>query len=92
MNIMAQPKFTEIDIVRVVNLLMPNDKRGNMGSTEIKRDPIVGDIGTVVYVHPKIEGLEQAYIVECCDNDGRPYWLADFLEGELETSSINEKI
>jgi hypothetical protein len=92
MDIMAQPKFKEINTVRVVNLLMPNEKRGNMGATDIKRDPKVGDTGTVVHVHPKIDGLEQAYIVECCDNDGRPFWLADFLEDELEISSINEKI
>ena len=91
MDIIAQPKFKELDIVRVVKLIMPNEKRGNMGAADIKRDPIAGDVGTIVHVHSKVKGLEQAYIVECCDNEGRPYWLADFLEAELEIDSNDGK-
>ncbi len=79
-----EPKFKEYDIVKVVKLLMPNNKRGNMGAEDIRRDPVVGDRGTIVHIHPAIKSLEQGYIVECCDQEGRPYWLADFLESELQ--------
>lgn len=84
---MIEPKFKEYDIVKVVKLLMPNDRRGNMGAADIKRDPSVGDSGTIVHIHSPIEGLEQGYIVECCDIDGKPYWLADFMQSELEIVS-----
>ncbi len=91
MGTMAQPKFKDLDRVRVVNLIMPNEKRGNIGAADIKRDPMVGDVGAIVHVHPKTGNLEQAYIVECCDIEGRPYWIADFLEDELKIDSINRK-
>ena len=88
---MVEPKFKEYDIVKVVKLLIPNDRRGNMGAADIKRDPSVGDSGTIVHIHSSIEGLEQGYIVECCDKDGKPYWLADFMQSELEIVSDESK-
>ncbi len=91
MGILAKPKFKDLDRVIVVNLIMPNERRGNMGAVDIKRDPIVGDVGTIVHVYSRVENLEQAYIVECCDIEGRPYWIADFLEDELEIHSLNGK-
>lgn len=81
---MTEPEFKEYDIVKVVKLLMPNHKRGNMGAADIRRDPLIGDTGTIVHIHSAVNGLEQGYIVECCDKEGRPYWLADFLQSELE--------
>jgi hypothetical protein len=79
---MEKINFQEYDIVRVVRLTTP--ERYNVGGNpSIKRQPNIGDIGTIVHAYPIIPGKEKAYIVECLGEEGT-YWVCDFYEHELE--------
>jgi hypothetical protein len=68
--------FKELDIVVVRALLTPT--RHVDGTDTIKRQPRVGDQGTIVHVLGP-----EAYIVESVDAAGMTVWLADFRADEL---------
>ena len=76
-------RFSEYDVVRVVKLL--EAERSITGSEGSTRQPIVGDVGAIVFVHD-ISDISKTpvYIVECVDDAGMTVWLADFQEDELE--------
>ena len=67
----------ENDVVRVVAL------SGSRRPPDFGREPVVGDEGTVVFVHDAIPGQEPGFAVECLDAEGATVWLADFLASEL---------
>lgn len=78
----------EYSIVRIVRLL-PNEDRFIDRSEGIKRQPEVGDSGTIVHINEP----GKSYIVECCDEEGQTIWLADFDELELEPlGAMSERI
>jgi hypothetical protein len=68
----------EYDGVRVVRLKTPG--RHFDGTENVKRQPEVGDVGTIVHVNAPGEN----YIVESVDSGGYTVWLADFSFNELE--------
>jgi hypothetical protein len=70
-------RVTELDTVRVEQLLKPN--RAFDGTEAIKRAPQSGDVGTVVHVHHQ----DSTYTVEAVDSNGNTLWLADFVLEEL---------
>jgi hypothetical protein len=72
-------EFHEYDVVRVTQLLQPD--RHFTGYESIKRPPQVGDVGTIVDIHPEMGSW---CIVECVAGDGSTIWLADFMTNELE--------
>ena len=68
--------FQEFDVVIVRALLTP--ARRVDGTEGVVRQPIVGDVGTIVHVHTPSD-----YIVESVDDRGYTIWLADFSINEL---------
>ena len=68
--------FNELDCVVVRALQSPT--RHVDGTEGIKRQPRVGDQGTVVHVLGS-----NAYVVESVDHAGMTIWLADFSVDEL---------
>jgi hypothetical protein len=77
----SAPRLEELDVVRVVSL--KESKRAIAGTEGVKRQPRVGDKGTVVHVHCTADE-EPAFIVECVSPEGYTLWLADFVLSELE--------
>ena len=75
------PDLNEYDVVRVAKLRLSRESRAIMGSPDILREPQIGDIGTILISYG---GQSNAFIVECCDDMGRSFWVADFLTEELE--------
>lgn len=71
----------ELDVVRVVALR--NIDRSFEGTEGVKREPRVGDRGTVVHAHPT-GSHEAAFIVEAVAPDGHTLWVADFVASELQ--------
>jgi len=74
-------ELDEYDTVRIKQLILQNDMRGLIS---ILRDPIVGDIGTIMIKYPPQPHLPPTYIIECCDNNGSAYYIGDFIADELE--------
>jgi len=68
--------FHELDVVLVRRLR--STTRPVDGTDGVKRQPRVGDQGTIVHVPGP-----QSYVVENADRGGRTIWLADFVEDEL---------
>jgi len=68
--------FNELDTVVVRALATPT--RHVDGTDAVKRQPRVGDLGTIVYVLGP--GF---YVVESVDAAGMTVWLADFRAAEL---------
>jgi hypothetical protein len=68
--------FKELDIVVVRSLR--REVRPVDGTEGIRRQPLVGDVGTVVHVLGPAD-----YVVECVDTDGRTAWVADLNVDEL---------
>jgi hypothetical protein len=74
----------EYDVVRIKALLLSESERMILGSNEIKRKPVLGDIGTIVHI-PQVRGGDtKIFIVECTNNEGKTYWISDFTIDELE--------
>jgi hypothetical protein len=76
----------ELDVVKIVRLDKP--RRRVTGSESILRQPIIGDIGTVVHI-TEINPDEWSYTIECVSEDGRTYWLAEFINEEIEVLHRN---
>ena len=72
--------FNEYDVVRLTKDV-PLDRVDRSASDA--RQPVVGDVGTVLIVHVVPPGAESAYIVECVDASGGTTWMADVLQSEL---------
>lgn len=71
----------EHDVVKVRSLRVA--RREVEGSPGICRQPLIGDVGTVVNV------LDCAnFLIECVDDDGATIWLSDFHRDELELIQI----
>jgi hypothetical protein len=68
--------FRELDVV-VIRALRSASRRVE-GTDRVKRQPRIGDQGTVVEVIGP-----QEYVVESVDDAGLTVWLADFAEDEL---------
>jgi hypothetical protein len=68
--------FRELDTVVIKALITAT--RHVDGSEAAKRQPRVGDQGTIVHVIGP-----QNYVVESVDSDGMTLWLADFRADEL---------
>jgi hypothetical protein len=73
----AAGNFREYDVVRVARLR--TETRYISGTPGGMRQPIVGDLGTIVMVY---DGSHLA--VESVDSKGMTVWLADFTSDELE--------
>jgi len=72
--------FNELDRVQVVRLRHPTREVG--GTERVRRQPRVGDFGTVVSLLHR--GSDPpAYYVECVDDDGLTVWLTEFDRDEL---------
>jgi hypothetical protein len=71
----------ELDVVRVVALHQKG--RAHEGTESVKREPRVGDMGTVVHVYEPKAG-EPLFAVEAIDKDGLTLWLADLKGAELK--------
>jgi len=72
--------FKELDQVQVVRLR--HATREVDGTQRVRRQPRVGDLGTVVAVLQR--GSEApGYHVECVDDDGLTVWLTEFDRDEL---------
>jgi hypothetical protein len=80
------PRFVPFDGVRVIRLLDPD--RPYDGADGIARPPRIGDEAVVVHFNPfgpgELDPRTPLYILECVAAGGRPYWIADFAEEELE--------
>jgi hypothetical protein len=74
---MASSLFSPGDVVRVARL--EEDDRDVDSSVDPPPQPRVGNTGRVIE-----EVADGIYLVERCTDDGRPLWLAEFLERELE--------
>ena len=72
--------FSEYDVVRLTKDV-PLDRVHS--SEDDTRQPVVGDVGTVLIAHIVPPGEERAYIVECVDSSGGTLWMADVLQSEL---------
>lgn len=73
-------EFQEYEKVRIKRLEQP--QRYIDGSANIKRQPQIGDVDTIVFM------LDNSNcIVECVNKDGFTVWLADFNIAELERVS-----
>ena len=72
--------FNEYDLVRLTKDV-PQERVHSSGDDA--RQPIIGDIGTVLIVHAVRTGEDRAYIVECVDASGGTSWMADVFQSEL---------
>lgn len=73
-------QIEELDVVRVMALRTSG--RHFDGSEGVKREPRIGDTGTVVHAYPT--GAEEpAFIVEAVTSEGYTLWVADFVASEL---------
>jgi hypothetical protein len=71
-------EYSVVRVVRLSSLDRPYD-----GTDKVRREPRVGDIGTIAHVYsPK-----KAFIVECIDSEGLTLWVPDFVVEELELLS-----
>jgi hypothetical protein len=77
-------KLEEYDVVKIKALLLSESERMNLGSDNIKRNPIIGDTGTIVHIATLKDGTKKMFIVECINHDGYAYWISDFIIEELE--------
>ena len=64
--------------MKIVKLLNPT--RAFDGTPSVKREPRIGDVGTIVYGN---QGLN-LWSAEMVDADGMTVWLADFSSEELQ--------
>lgn len=71
----------ELDVVRVV-ALREKDRRFD-GTEGVKREPRIGDTGTVVHAYATGE-QEARFMVEAVAPSGHTLWVADFAAGELK--------
>jgi len=76
----SAPIFNELDQVQVVRLHQAT--REIDGTERVRRQPRIGDRGTVVAL---LQGGSDApgYYVECVDDDGLTVWLTGFDSDEL---------
>jgi len=74
-------RFQEYDVVRITRLLTPS--RENSGTEAVRRQPQVGDVGTIVYVLHDA-GTDSKYVVERVNEKGMTVWLCDFDHKELD--------
>jgi hypothetical protein len=75
------PFFNEYDVVKVVKLLKA--ERYIDGSAALKRQPRIGDEGTILHIPPNLSDPPEMMIVECSDPEGQVIWIADFSPEEL---------
>ena len=73
--------LAEYQTVRIKTLFREGDADHPFG--EYQRLPHVGDIGTIIDISEPTEG-QTTYTVEHGGPDGRPIWIANFVEEELE--------
>lgn len=67
----------ELDVVRITSL--GSVERAVDGSPGVVRQPVVGDLGTIVHlIRPT------RFIVECVDNQGMTVWISDFDLDEVQ--------
>jgi hypothetical protein len=74
----------EYDLVRIKALLLSETERMNLVSDDITRKPVLGDIGTIVHIPPVGIGDPKIFIVESSNNEGKTYWISEFIIEELE--------
>jgi hypothetical protein len=66
------------ETVKIVQLLDEKEAAGTMGLVE---DPVVGDVGKIIYEYPD---PDRRVTVEKTDVEGNTIWIADFIPEELE--------
>lgn len=67
----------ELDVVRITSI--GSVERAVDGSPGVVRQPVVGDLGTIVHlIRPT------RFIVECVDNQGMTVWISDFDLDEVQ--------
>ena len=76
--------FKELDAVKVVRLTTAI--RDVDGTERVRRQPRVGDLGTVVAVLSRSAG-PPGYYVESVNDEGLTVWLAEFDGDELAPAS-----
>ncbi len=74
------PIFNELDQVQVVRLHQA--AREVDGTERVRRQPRVGDLGTVVALLQRGSDTP-GYYVECLNEDGLTVWLTEFDRDEL---------
>lgn len=76
----VQP-IEELDVVRIVSLSAQG--RHFDGTDGVKREPRIGDTGTVVHAYATAE-QEAKFMVEAVASSGHTLWVADFAVSELK--------
>ena len=72
--------FNELDAVKVIRL--STSTRDVEGTERVRRQPKVGDLGTVVAVLSRTSS-SPGYYVESVNDEGLTVWLAEFEGDEL---------
>jgi hypothetical protein len=67
----------ELDVVRITSI--GTAERTVDGSPGFVRQPLVGDVGTIVHVVGPTR-----FIVECLDTEGMTVWISDFDLDEVQ--------
>lgn len=67
----------EQDVVRITSI--GTAERTVDGSPGVVRQPVVGDMGTIVHVVGPTR-----FIVECVDGEGQTLWISDFDLDEIQ--------
>jgi hypothetical protein len=75
------------DAVRIVQLNEPAVR--HLVVPNAQRVPRLGDVGTIVEVHPTDAGPR--FLVESDDGDGEIVWLAEFAADEIELEAEFEQ-
>ena len=70
----------ELDVVRIVRF--KEASRQFSGTEGVMRAPEIGDKGTVVHMHERINS-EPEFMVESVNGEGFTLWLADFALSEV---------
>ena len=76
-----RPQFSEYDCVKITAIRKPIDTADDGIS---RRNPVVGDIATVVMVYTDPPGYE----LECCDTDGVPWYLISVAIDDLDLEIV----
>ena len=66
------------ETVKIVKLEGEKEAAGSMG---LVQDPVVGDVGKIIYEYPD---PDRRVTVEKTDEVGNTIWIADFVPEELE--------
>jgi hypothetical protein len=80
---MIAMQFKQYDVVKVKALHVEVGKDSDAFNIRI-RQPVVGDVATIIEVYSKPPGYE----LECSDGNGITQWLLAFGQGDIELDLV----